>query len=248
MQFVKMEGLGNDFILVVGSLQPSPDEVRTWADRRTGIGADGVVVATPLGGNVVRMKIFNTEGGEAELSGNGLRCVARMASDKGWVDGPSFSIETKAGSHRVEMRDGHVIAVELGAVTVGDSFDVDGHTVYRADIGNPHAVLLVDDPDRQPVAELGGRLERSNGVNVEFAGVIAADRMRMRVWERGVGETLACGTGAAAAQAVAHALDQVGADVVVELLGGLLLVELRGGVSWIAGPANYVFEGRWTRT
>jgi len=244
-----MEGLGNDFIVVEGPAVISARNVQLWCDRRFGVGADGVLLATPLAGQKVAMEYWNADGGKAEMCGNGLRCVAKLAVDRGWVDDGPMEIETAVGPLGAEVAsDGRVRAL-TGHPKRGDveSIDVAGVAVHPVRVGNPHAVLFVDDPLAAEVAELGARIERSelfpDRTNVEFVKVESGSRIRMRIWERGVGETMASGTGATAA-AFASALYQ-GAQSPIEVLlpGGSLTVELVDGEAWVTGPANEVFTG-----
>ncbi len=246
MRFVKMEGLGNDFVVFEGPLVLSADRVSALCDRRRGVGADGVLVVTPLGERV-RMEYWNADGTPAEMCGNGLRCVGRLAVDRGMVEGAEFTVETPVGPRRVIV--GDQVTVDLGRVTVTGSVDIDGARYHEADVGNPHAVRIVDDPDLVPVAEVGSKVEHHPrfpaGVNVEFVTVAGPDRIRLRVWERGVGETLACGTGAVASVAVSHRLGVTGSDVEVDLPGGTARVRIDEDRSWLTGPARVVFEGEW---
>jgi diaminopimelate epimerase len=248
MKFLKMEGLGNDFVVLEGPRDVSPAQVEAWCDRRRGIGADGVLVATPLGDNRVQMDYWNSDGSPAEMCGNGLRCVARLAYDREWVDGEAFTVVTAVGER--EARVGTQVTVQLGRPDAfGDPVELSGRTARPVAVGNPHAVLFVDDPGSAPVEELGPRLGTDphfpNGANIEFATVRADDLIELRVWERGVGETLACGSGAAAAVAVAHRLGRVGPTTTVRLPGGDLTVSLDDRGAWLTGPATYVFEGEW---
>lgn len=249
MNFVKMEGLGNDFIVVEGPAEIGSARVQAWCDRRFGVGADGVLLATPLGGQRVSMEYWNADGGKVEMCGNGLRCIAKLAADRGWVGPGLVQIETPVGPLPAEvLADGRVRAMmgypKAGTVT---SIDVAGVTVRPVTVGNPHAVLFVDDPSLAPVAELGSQIERDpafpEGTNVEFVKVESGSRIRMRIWERGVGETMASGTGATAA-AFASALYE-GAQSPIEVLlpGGILTVELVGDEGWVTGPATTVFTG-----
>ncbi len=242
-----MEGLGNDFVVLEGPVELSGDDVSRICDRRRGIGADGVLVAEKLGPQRVAMAYWNADGGAAEMCGNGLRCVARYAVDRGWTDGGTFVVETPVGP-RQAMVDGDDITVELGPFELaGSSVIVGGLELVSVSVGNPHAVTMVTDPAEAPVSEQGRVIEHHHlfpaGTNVEFASVRDPETIQLRVWERGVGETLACGSGAAAAVAVARQRGEVGDRVTVQLPGGSLLVELRGGDAWLTGPANTVYRG-----
>lgn len=240
MRFTKMEGLGNDFV-VVEDAPAGPDQVRAWCDRRHGIGADGVLFVGPE----PSMQYWNADGSPAEMCGNGLRCVARYAVDHGWSrEGEWFSVSTPVGSRRA-LVDGELVTVEIGPVKLGDAIQIDGAEYRRASLGNPHAVRIVADPDSLDVTEVGplvaGAPAFPEGANVEFVALTSAGRIRMRVWERGVGETLACGTGMVAAAAVAAGTD--GGAVDVEVPGGRAQVTFRHGTGYLTGPARTVFTG-----
>ena len=249
MDFIKMEGLGNDFIVIEGPAAVSSNSVQAWCDRRFGVGADGVLLATPLGGQRVAMEYWNADGGKAEMCGNGLRCIAKLAADRGWVERAPMEIDTAVGPLGAEVLDDGLVHALMGHPKRGDvdSIEVAGVSVHPVNVGNPHAVMFVDDPFTAAVAELGPSIERSElfpeGTNVEFVKVESGSRIRMRIWERGVGETMASGTGATAA-AFAAALYQ-GAQSPIEVLlpGGRLSVEIIENEAWVTGPANYVFTG-----
>lgn len=240
LDFVKMQGLGNDFIVVEGPATFSREEVARLCDRRFGIGADGILVLTR--GDPVRMEYWNADGSAAEMCGNGLRCAARYVSDRNWVEGSEFSVMTPVGPRRARVGN-EAIEVELGPVAVGERSTVAGVEMILVDVGNPHAVVFVDDPGEADVTGVGRAVQHrfEDGVNVEFATVDTGG-IRMRVWERGVGETLACGTGMAAAAAAAAGGDTSG-PVRVEVPGGTATVTVRDGVAWISGPADYSFRG-----
>jgi len=247
MKFVKMEGLGNDFVVIEGPADPYPQEIATWCDRRRGIGADGVLEVTRINGGRVRMRYWNADGGAAEMCGNGLRCVARHAYDRGWVDSESFTVETAVGPRAVKINADGSVRAFLGTAALGAEVKLAGITVHTVDMGNPHAISWVDDVNVAPVREVGPLLETGDqfpdGTNVEFATISGPNRIDLRVWERGVGETLACGTGAAATAYLAHEQGYVGTSVAIRLRGGELRVDLDDGDVWIEGPANIVYEG-----
>lgn len=247
MEFVKMEGLGNDFVVVRGPFEPRRGTVAEWCDRRRGIGADGVLTVTPIDPETIRMGYWNADGSAAEMCGNGLRCVARYAVEEGLVEGPTFTVETPVGSRSVTAGEAGA-RVELGPVDpAGGTTMLAGYQLATVSVGNPHAVAFVDDCYAVPVSAVGPVVEGDPAyperTNVEFATVITPDRIALRVWERGVGETLACGTGAAATVAAAHHAGRSGPRVTVVLPGGELLVEIVDGVAWIEGPAREVFRG-----
>jgi diaminopimelate epimerase len=247
MRFVKMEGLGNDFVVIEGPSHPTRAQIAAWCDRRRGIGADGVLEVTPIDSASVRMRYWNADGGPAEMCGNGLRCVARYASDRGWVDGDAFVVETAVGPRPVHITSGGSVRVLLGTPALGSSYEIGDLALDVVDMGNPHAITWVDDPETAPVEQAGPEIETAEqfpeGTNVEFATVTAVDQIDIRVWERGVGETLACGTGAAATAYLAHQQGLVGPTVSMRLRGGVLRVDLAAQGAWIEGPANTVFVG-----
>ncbi len=249
MDFVKMEGLGNDFVIVEGPAVVSRSDVQRLCDRRFGVGADGVLMATPLGGQKVAMEYWNADGGKAEMCGNGLRCIAKLAVARGWVDNAPMEIETAVGPLGAEVLDDGRVRALMGHPKRGDSDSVAvaGVTVHPVSVGNPHAVIFVDDPFAADVTELGPRIERDpifpNGTNVEFVKVESGNRIRMRIWERGVGETMASGTGATAAAFAAALYEGAQSPIDVLLPGGNLTVEIVDDEAWVTGPANFVFSG-----
>lgn len=242
-----MEGLGNDFVVIDGPAAPSAEEISIWCDRRHGIGADGVLEVTSIDSSRVGMRYWNADGGAADMCGNGLRCVARFAADRGWVDVDSFTVETAVGPRPVTLNDDRSVRVLLGVPSGGDEVTLDGVAVYTVDMGNPHAIAWVTDTAAAPVDTIGPRIGTAelfpDGTNVGFANVTGRDEIDLRVWERGVGETLACGTGAAAAAYLAHRQGRVGSTVTVQLRGGSLRVDLTKAGAWIEGPANTVYRG-----
>lgn len=254
MNFVKMQGLGNDFVVLEGPVDPSAKDIAAWCDRRIGIGADGVLAVTRLESGKVRMDYWNADGSAAEMCGNGLRCVARYAFDQGWTGGRSFTIETALGDYDVSILEGGRVRALLGRATAPEvgELPVVGTTVRPMSMGNPHAVVLVPDAREAPVKSLGPLIEVAepfpDRTNVEFTEIVDRKRVRVRTWERGVGETLACGTGAGAAAVVAHREGLTDASLTVELLGGELEIEIDGDTVWMEGPAAYVFEGRLNPT
>jgi diaminopimelate epimerase len=249
VKFLKMEGLGNDFVVFVGPQNVSETQVVGWCDRRRGIGADGVLVVTPLDADRIRMEYWNADGSPAEVCGNGLRCAARLAHDRGWVDSDIFIVVTAVGEREARIEDDVTVQVGIPVMGTDESIELAGMAVLTVGVGNPHGVVFVDEPSDTPVDELGPLIGTDpifpHGTNVGFAAVRSENLIELRVWERGVGETLACGSGAAAAAAVAHRMGRVGAITTVRLPGGDLLVTLNERGAWLTGPANYVFEGEW---
>lgn len=243
LAFTKMQGLGNDFIVVDGPLQLSTEEIVEVCDRRFGIGADGVLVVTNL--DPLRMEYWNADGSPAEMCGNGLRCVARYAYDKGWAMDRNFAVATAVGARGVRVLE-EGIEVQVGVPVVTGHANIEGERYHLIDVGNPHAVAIVDDPEVVDVSAMGERLQTEetfeNGTNVEFISIVD-HAIRMRVWERGVGETLACGSGMVAAAFVATKTDGLEGSIDVEVPGGTGQVEFRDGMAWLRGPAEYSFRG-----
>lgn len=246
--FVKMHGLSNDFVVVDGPIDPEPTEIRAICDRRTGVGADGLLAVSPgSGGAAVRMQYWNADGSTAEMCGNGLRCVVRYAVDRGLVDDTELLVETPVGLKAVRVLPAGDISVDLGPVRVHQStIELHGRPWSTVDVGNPHAVTFVPDPARAPVTTEGPSVETDrhfpDGTNVEYAAV-DGDRIDMRVWERGVGETQACGTGMVAVAAAARRTHPEIERWLVNVPGGTGIVEFDGDRAWLTGPAVTVFEG-----
>ncbi|RLA37413.1 MAG: diaminopimelate epimerase [Gammaproteobacteria bacterium] len=270
LRFSKMHGLGNDFIVVDGVRQKialDAATVRRLADRHTGIGCDQLLVVEPPPDESVdfRYRIFNADGGEVEQCGNGARCFARFARDQGLSDKTTLRVATSAGTLTLQIEDDGQVTVDMGvpelepsripftAVTRAAHYQVDtelGEITFGAvAIGNPHAVLLVDDPATAPVDTVGPLLESHPNfprrVNVGFLGVTDRTHARLRVFERGVGETRACGSGACAAVVVGRLQGLFDPSVTVDLTGGRLVISWLGeGESvHMTGPASHVFEG-----
>ena len=255
--FTKMEGLGNDYVFVDGirtamPIAQAPEYARRWSDRHFGIGADGLIVLLGGGTAPLRMAMWNADGSRGAMCGNGLRCLARFAAAAGHVSDRAFTIETDAGPRRVELLDGDLVRAWMGDVRTTASKRVRVGTqdlvLVPGDAGNPHAVLFVDDTEHADVKGLGAALQHHaefpDGVNVEFVQRLAADRLRQRTFERGSGETRACGTGAAVAAVAARAAGLVhGTTTTVELRGGVLRVVGSGATLAIEGPGRTVFSG-----
>ncbi len=254
--FTKMEGLGNDYVFVDTIASPFPVEraselARRWSDRHFGIGADGLILLQ-RGDAGLRMAMWNADGSRGAQCGNGLRCLARFAFDRGHVRERHFAIATDAGWRRVELLDGDDVRAALGEVRTHAPRQVvvggEPLALVAGDAGNPHAVLFVDDTERADVHAIGSALQHHaafpGGVNVEFVQRLGTDRIRQRTFERGSGETLACGTGAAVAAVAARAAGLVAGDpIVVALRGGVLRVAGSGAALAIEGPARTVFGG-----
>ncbi|MBW3666653.1 MAG: diaminopimelate epimerase [Actinobacteria bacterium] len=237
-----MQGLGNDFVLVEGPMSFDSGQIAALCDRRFGVGADGVLVVSRNGG--FRMEYWNADGSAAEMCGNGLRCVAKYVYDRGWAPDRAFSVLTADGERGVRVLDDGSVIAELGRPRLGEEKTLERHNYRLVDMGNPHAVRIVENPAGIDVEGVGRALQAEfpNGSNVEFISVDEAG-ISMRVWERGVGETLACGTGMAAAAAVANQHLGVKTPIQVTVPGGTGTVELRDGVAWLKGPAEVSFSG-----
>jgi diaminopimelate epimerase len=259
MHFTKMHGLGNDYLYVYGMVPPDINELsRRLSDRHFGAGSDGMVYICPSEVADFMMRIFNADGSEAMMCGNGIRCVGKYVYDRGLTNKTTLFIETLSGVKELKLQvaDGVVSAatVDMGAAEVEDDLIV--RTVLLdvactpVSVGNSHAVLFVDDAKTAPVTELGSLIEHHplfpGGVNVEFVQVLSDHELRMRVWERGSGITMACGTGACAsvAAAVSKGLCPFGEAITVHLDGGDLCITVDEGFSvTMTGPAETVYEG-----
>ena len=271
LRFTKMHGLGNDFMvldLISQHAHIQPKHVRLWGDRKTGIGFDQLlIVETPSTPDVdFRYRIFNADGSEVEQCGNGARCFARFVFDKRLTVKKQIRVETKGGIIELLLEGDGQVRVDMGAPrlqaaeipfiaeteTLSHAVQVEGETVELAvvSMGNPHGVLRVADVDQAPVLTLGPKLECHprfpQKANIGFLQVIDAQRARLRVWERGVGETRACGTGACAAAVAGIRQGWLKSPVSIELPGGLLNIEWDGvGQSVLmTGPATRVYEGQ----
>ena len=265
--FLKMHGLGNDFVVFDGRKSGIPLEpalARAVADRRLGIGCDQVIVIEPSkNGAEIAMRILNADGSEVEACGNATRCVARLLMEE--KDTSSVLIDTTGGPLLCTDAGHGLVTVDIGAPrldwkdipvakavdTNGFEIAVDGATFKASavNVGNPHCVLFVDDADTAHVSELGPKLERHPlfpaRINVEFVSTLAPDRLRMRVWERGVGITRACGTGACATAVAAHRRGLAGRNVDIVLDGGILNIQWRAGDDHIlmTGPSSLSYAG-----
>ncbi len=270
LSFTKMHGLGNDFIVIDASSNPislSPEQVRLLADRRFGVGCDQLLlVEAPNTPNTeFHYRIFNADGTEVEQCGNGARCFARYVYDKGLTNNREIAVGTAGGRIVLHLENDDQVRIDMGvprlvpkdipfdapieAISYSLQVDQDTIEIGAVSMGNPHAVLLVDDVRRVPVERLGPIVERHprfpKHVNVGFMTINARDAIELRVFERGVGETLACGTGACAAVVYGRLRSLLDEQVKVALPGGTLVVSWRGKGHpvWMTGPATVVFEG-----
>ncbi len=272
-----MHGLGNDFVVIDAVNQDitlSDDQVRLIADRHFGVGCDQLLlVERPrLDGAEFRYRIFNADGGEVQQCGNGARCFARFVRDNGMTTSDNIPVETAAGMIYLRLEDDGQVTVDMGIPSFEpeslpfepDDLDKDDTEYHRlvvngekyaigaVSVGNPHAVLLVDSVDEAPVATLGAAIESHERfperVNVGFMEIMDRSRIRLRVFERGVGETMACGTGACAAVAVGIHNSLLDHAVQVELKGGCLTIRWQGDDNslYMTGPAQTVYKGNMT--
>lgn len=268
--FSKMQGLGNDFVVLDATDHPiaiDPALARRLADRRFGIGCDQILLVEPprQPDTEFYYRIFNADGSEVEQCGNGARCFARFVRDRGLTEHDEIPVGTAAGPIRLYLEDAGQVRVDMGApefeperiLFLADrqaltyDLDVAGEALVigAVSMGNPHAVILVKDLDTAPVARLGPLIEAHprfpQRVNVGFLQILARDHLRLRVYERGAGETLACGTGACAAMVHARQCNLVDSRVRVSLPGGDLLIAWNapGESVRMTGPAVQVFEG-----
>ena len=271
VKFTKMHGLGNDFVMLDGISQRiklSPEKIRGLADRHLGIGCDQVLLVesprTPEAD--FRYRIFNADGSEVENCGNGARCFARFVHERRLTAKPQLLVETSGGLLQLNLLENDEVGVDMGAPILEPEripftadrhaetypLDVDGeiYTIGAVSMGNPHAVLLVEDVDSAPVETLGPRIERHERfpqrVNVGFLQVQSRSEARLRVFERGVGETRACGTGACAAMVAARLRDLLDEEVQLHLPGGTMTIHWSGPGQPVTmtGPATTVYQGQ----
>lgn len=277
MKFTKMQGLGNDYVYVNGFEEKieNPSELAVKvSDRHFGIGSDGLILINPSKVADFEMEMYNADGSRSEMCGNGIRCVAKYVYDYGLTDKTQISVETLGGIKYLDLTidNGKAVRIKVdmgkpilepakipvvseGDIVLDEPILVDG-TEYRmtaVSMGNPHTVVYMDDIEHLEIEKTGPKFENHehfpNRVNTEFVKVLDRHTVQMRVWERGSGETLACGTGACAV-AVACILNGLTEDkVTVKLLGGDLLIEWdkEKDTVYMTGPAEVVFEGEWNQ-
>ncbi len=255
MRFTKMHGVGNDFLIFdPGEVEGEdlPALALRACERHFGVGADGILVPERSETADLRMVYLNSDGSEAEMCGNGIRCLARYAYDYELVEGDSLTVETGAGIKEISVFEDGSSRVDMGAPAFEPEVELEGYTFHRLSMGNPHAVAFLETEDAVAsldLKEIGARIERNpafpNGANVEFVHARDEHSLRMRIFERGAGETLASGTGSCAVAVAAIRLGLAGSPVEVELDGGVVRVEWSGGESpvYMRGPAEYVCEG-----
>ncbi len=275
MRFTKMHGIGNDYVYVncFEEMVEDPAALAVEMSRQHyGVGSDGLIMICPSDVADFAMKMYNADGSESEMCGNGVRCIGKYVYDRGLTDKTTVSLMTGGGLKELQLnvQDGKVrsVRVDMGApelrpdlvpvdlpgeMVMGHRLHV-GAAVYEihcVSMGNPHCVVFVKDPDLIDVEQVGSLLENHpifpNRANIEFVQVVDRQHLRMRVWERGSGETLACGTGACASLVAAVLTGQADRRVSMELLGGTLELEwaFDDGHVYQEGPAKFVFDGEW---
>lgn len=257
MRFTKMHGLGNDYLYHYGEIEEPADVSIKLSERHFGIGSDGIILITPSDCADFKMRIFNADGSEAKMCGNGIRCVGKYVFDKGYTDKTHLTVETLSGIKTLDLKTvgGKAVyaTVDMGKCKVNKAVTLEALnrevTLLPVSMGNPHAVIFVKDAENAPLTTLGAALEHHeffpDGVNVEFVQVIDSLTLRMRVWERGSGITMACGTGSCASVAAAVAMGYCRENelVTVKLDGGDLSVKmLPDKTVMMTGPAKTVCE------
>lgn len=258
MHFTKMQGLGNDYLYVYGEVPENIEMLsKSLSDRHFGAGADGMIYISNSNVADFKMRVFNADGSEAKMCGNGIRCVGKYVYDKGYTDKTNLKIETKSGVKQLNLQlcGGKVnsVTVDMGTAVVKEdmTLNIGGEVVLTpVSVGNLHAVIFVDDIEKAPLTELGPEIEHHpafpEGVNVEFVQFLGENELRMRVWERGSGVTMACGTGACASVAAAVAKGCCDSEqiVVVHLDGGDLKIKVASdNTVTMTGPCKTVYEG-----
>ncbi|MCX4309843.1 MAG: diaminopimelate epimerase [Desulfovibrio sp.] len=274
LPFTKMEGIGNDYVYINGfveQIQDPHDLAKKISDRHFGVGSDGLVLVLPSAVSDLRMRMFNADGTEAEMCGNAARCVGKFAFDHGLIKKDLLRLETLAGEKviRLAFEGGTpcgatvdmgepVLVPELVPISLGNrenciaqALEIDGnmYEITAVSMGNPHAVVFMQNLENLEIASIGPKFENDKvfprRTNTEFVQVLSRDRIRMRVWERGAGETLACGTGACAAVVGCVLNNLTERQVEVELLGGSLEIKWDEASNhvFMKGPAVTVFDG-----
>lgn len=273
MKFTKMQGIGNDYVYVNCLKEQVTDPhaaARKVSDRHFGIGSDGLILIKPSERADFEMDMYNADGSQGAMCGNGIRCVAKYVYDYGLTDKTEISVDTKSGIKylKLDVKDGKVrqVRVNMGkpilepslipALLEGDRavhvpLEIDGETYYVTcvSMGNPHCVMIVEDVKGLEIEKIGPKFEHASvfpdRTNTEFIRVLDDKTVEMRVWERGAGETMACGTGACAVAAACALNGYTGRDVTVKLLGGDLHIEWseEDGCVYMTGPAEVVFDG-----
>lgn len=258
-QFVKSHGLGNDYIVLESSARTptlTPDAIKLICHRNFGVGSDGILVRSESAIADFGLRIFNPDGSEAEKSGNGVRIFAKYLYDHGLATAEHFTIETVGGVVHATLRvtDGRIadITVDMGRATFDElqEIAVDGEAlaVTSLSVGNPHCIIVVPDLAAVEFLHLGPRIENHpafpNRTNVQFAQVLSRGEVRIRIWERGAGETLASGSSSCAVAAACHRLGLIDRDVTITMDGGQLWITIaEDGELWMTGPVEEVCSG-----
>ena len=278
LQFTKMHGLGNDYVylgLFDQQVDDPPELARVISDRHLGVGGDGLILVGPPEVNDahIRMQVFNADGSRAGMCGNGLRCAAKLAYDRGWTHANPLRVQTDSGVLTLDLTVDQSGRVTLARADIGEPIldpklipvALDGQRVVNVPIlfmdkklpvtcvsmGSAHAIFFVDNLTGIPLSEWGPALEHHplfpNRINVHFVRVLAPDRVEMVIWERGSGATQACGTGACAVCVASVLNDKCGRSIAVEMPGGVLLIEWNEATNhvFMTGPAVEAFTGEW---
>lgn len=274
INFTKMEGIGNDYVYIDATkndIRLSPEQIQKLSDRNFGIGGDGVIFIRNSKTGEFQMDMYNSDGSSSEMCGNGVRCVGKFVFDHGLTKNQKPTIETGKGVLTLDLKTGNNGKVEMVTVDMGEPIlkpslvpilwtgdepvinqvlEVQGKQYHftAVSMGNPHCVIYVDDADAFPVREIGPLIENHplfpRRVNVEFVSVRGKDHLYQRTWERGAGETLACGTGACAVTVASILNGKTGRSVQIDLRGGTLNIEWKeNGSVMMTGPAKEVFSG-----
>ncbi len=256
MRFIKMHGAGNDFVI----LDPKEvegldlrDLTRRICERHFGVGADGILVPALSKSADLKMIYLNSDGSPSEMCGNGIRCLARYARDRGLVSEDAITIETGAGIKKITLHGDGSSRVDMGSPEFGPEVELYGFSFLCVSMGNPHAVTFLseEEVERLDLRSVGPRVEKNpffpGGTNVEFVYVLDTRNVRMRIWERGAGETLASGSGSCAAAVAAIKRGLAEGSLDVRLDGGVVGVEWAGGKEpvYMSGPAEYICEGNF---
>ena len=268
MNFTKMHGIGNDFVMVNAERESLPADLaalsQATCDRKFGIGADGLILAERGTDAPFRMRMFNPDGSESEMCGNGIRCFAQFVCDQGMTDATDIPVETGAGLLNLHIRKDGQVRVDMGlarltrteiGMTAGDpdpfiNAPIAGFQGTAVSMGNPHVVIFTENAAGIDLAQIGPRIERDllfpKRVNVHFVQVLGRGELIQRTWERGAGITLACGTGACACGVAAFLNGHADRNVLIHLPGGDLEIQYdEDGRVWMTGPAQTVYTGTW---
>jgi diaminopimelate epimerase len=274
IKFVKMEGIGNDYVYIDATkenIQLSSDQIQKISNRNFGIGSDGVIFIRPSKHAEFQMDMYNSDGSSSEMCGNGVRCVGKFVYDHGLTKNLQPQIETGKGILTLDLKPSssgkiHMVTVDMGEPILQPKlipiiWDDESPVINQVlkvnnlefnftsvSMGNPHAVIFVEDADKIALNEVGPLIENHplfpRRVNVEFVSIIGKDHLYQRTWERGAGETLACGTGACAVTVAAHLTKRTGRKVQIDLKGGSLFIDWKeSGSVFMEGPATEVYSG-----